>query len=88
MTNDDLHDKDVTAIEQGNLFDTVQLPEGGREKDNTDITTYMLYFSTEEATIFKKMVKQGIKKMYQQEAVQRGNVSDFLMELVKNYNNV
>lgn len=69
--------------EQGNLFDSVQLDAGGNVIDNADITTYILYFSTPEAKEFKKLLKEGIKKMLGKEAMERGNASDFIFELLQ-----
>ena len=53
------------------------------ELDNTEITTTILYFSTEELIEFKKLCKVGIKKEFGQEYQQKGNLSDFLLTLLK-----
>ena len=56
--------------------------------DNTEITTTLLYFSKEELAEFKKLCKIGIKQMFGQEAIVKGNLSDFLLtDLRKKYDN-
>jgi len=66
------------------LFDEDYFPEGGKEIDETQITTTLLYFSDEELTEFKKLCKVGIKKMFGAEYQQKGNLSDFLLTLLRN----
>lgn len=58
--------------------------EGNQEIDDTQITTTLLYFSDEELAEFKKLCKAGIKKMFGQEYQQKGNLSDFLLTLLRN----
>ena len=53
--------------------------------DDTQITTTILYFSEEELKEFKNCAKAGIKHMFGQEFQQKGNLSDFLRKLVKDY---
>jgi hypothetical protein len=56
------------------------------ELDNTEITTTILYFSNEELAEFKKLCKVGIKKEFDQEYQQKGNLPDFLLTVLrKNY---
>lgn len=58
-------------------------------QDNTEITTTLLYFSKEELKDFKKLCKAGIKKEFGQEFQQKGNLSDFLLILLRrHYENV
>ena len=57
--------------------------------DNTVITTTILYFSKEELTQFKKLCKEGIKKEFGEEYQQKGNLSDFLLKILKEkYGNI
>lgn len=55
------------------------------EKDETQITTTMLYFSDPELKEFKKLCKAGIKKEFTN-AIADGNISDLLLKVLrKNY---
>ncbi len=57
--------------------------------DNTEITTTILYFSTDELKEFKKLCKAGIKKEFNEHYKQKGNLSDFLLLILKkNYGNL
>ncbi len=51
-------------------------------KDDTEITTTLLYFSTKELVIFKKLCKIGIKKEFGVDYQQKGNLSDFLLKIL------
>jgi len=51
--------------------------------DNTEITTTLLYFSTEELKEFKALCKKGIKKEFGTEYQQKGNLSDLLLTILK-----
>jgi hypothetical protein len=50
--------------------------------DETEITTTLLYFSTEELKQFKKLCKLGIKKEFSEAYQQKGNLSDFLLKIL------
>lgn len=65
------------------LFDEDEFDAGNKEIDNLQITTTLLYFSEEEHNQFKKLCKIGIKKMFGNEYQQKGNLSDFLLTLLK-----
>jgi len=52
------------------------------EIDNTEITTTILYFSKEELNEFKKLCKIGIKKEFNEDFQQKGNLSDFLLKIL------
>ena len=54
--------------------------------DNTEITTTILYFSKEELKEFKNLSKLGIKKHYADQAQQKGNLSDYLLLILKKDN--
>lgn len=51
--------------------------------DNTEITTTILYFSTEELKEFKALCKKGIKKEFGAKYQQKGNLSDLLLNILK-----
>lgn len=51
--------------------------------DNTEITTTILYFSKEELKEFKYLCKVGIKKQYGIAAQEKGNISDYLLSILK-----
>lgn len=53
--------------------------------DNTEITTTILYFSSEELKEFKTLCKQGIKHEYGEDFQQKGNLPDFLLTLLRRY---
>jgi len=58
-------------------------------QDNTEITTTLLYFSKDELREFKKLCKAGIKVEFGQEFQQKGNLSDFLLILLRrHYENI
>jgi hypothetical protein len=65
-----------------NLFNE-DFGTGNTEKDDTKITTTILYMSTEELKEFRKLAKVGIKEMFGEEFKQRGNLSDFLINTLK-----
>lgn len=51
--------------------------------DNTEITTTILYFSTDELREFKRLCKVGIRKEFNEGFMQKGNLSDFLLLILK-----
>lgn len=51
--------------------------------ENVEITTTILYFSRTELKEFKKKAKKGIERMYGQEYQQKGNLSDYLLTLIR-----
>jgi len=51
--------------------------------DNTHITSTILYFSEAELKQFKKLCKIGIRKEYKEKAISEGNLSDFLLKILK-----
>lgn len=56
------------------------------ERDDTEITTTILYFSKEELAEFKKLCKAGIKLKFQPDYQSKGNLSDLLLiTLRENY---
>lgn len=58
-------------------------------EDQTEITTTLLYFSKEELSEFKRLCKIGIKKEFGADFQQKGNLSDFLLKILKErYENI
>lgn len=56
--------------------------------DNTEITTTILYFSTDELREFKSLCRTGIKKEFAEDFQQKGNLSNFLLLILnKHYGN-
>ena len=55
-------------------------------EDHTEITTTILYFSKQELKQFKHLCKVGIKKYYSDAAQDKGNISDYLLLILKKQN--
>jgi len=53
--------------------------------DETEITTTILYFSTDELKQFKRLCKIGIKQEYNRKKKKKGNLSDFLLLILKRH---
>lgn len=62
-----------------------EYPEDNSAVDDTQITTTLLYFSETELKEFKRLAKQGMKKMFGTEYQFKGNLSDLLLNLLKQY---
>jgi hypothetical protein len=57
--------------------------------DETEITTTILYFSPQELKEFKRLCKVGIKIEFGEAYQQKGNLSDFLLKILKQqYENI
>lgn len=56
---------------------------GGTEKEEVEITTTMLYLSKPELKEFKQLAKAGIKKEFGEEFQQKGNLTDFLLTVLR-----
>ena len=57
--------------------------------DNTEITTTLLYFSSNELRQFKKLCKAGMKVEFKEDFQQKGNLRDFLLKILnKNYGDI
>lgn len=65
------------------MFDVILEPDNS-PIDNTNITTFQLFYSTEEQRIFKELCKKGMMKMYPA-VFQEKNVSDFILQVLKEY---
>jgi hypothetical protein len=55
-------------------------------QDDTQITTTLLYFSDTELKEFKAGCKQAMRKMFGHQVMEKGNMSDLLLQLIKKYN--
>lgn len=51
--------------------------------DNTEITTTLLYFSTEELKEFKALCKKAIKQEFGSQYQLKGNLSDLLLIILR-----
>lgn len=67
------------------MFD-LHLEPDNSPVDNTNTTTVQLFYSTEEHKEFKELCKYGMMKMYPLTFAE-ANVSDFLLELLRNIKN-
>lgn len=57
-------------------------------QDNTEITTTMLYFSTDELKEFKRLCKLAMKKEYGDQVFDKANLSDLLLLMLRKYENL
>lgn len=58
---------------------------GSKEVEQIEITTTILYFSKDELKEFKKLCKNGMRKVYGSEYQTKGNLSDFLLTELRKY---
>ena len=65
------------------MFDIPLVPDNS-PVDNTNITTYQLFYSTEQLREFKELSKRGMMRMYPQDFANR-NASDFILDLLRLY---
>jgi len=56
--------------------------------DNTEITTTMLYFSTDELKQFKRLCKLAMKQEYGDKVFEKGNLSNLLLLILSRYENI
>jgi len=56
--------------------------------DNTEITTTMLYFSTDELKEFKRLCKLAMKQEYGEQVFEKGNLSNLLLLILSRYENI
>jgi hypothetical protein len=54
--------------------------------EDVEITTTLLYFSKQELKQFKHLCKIGMKKVYGEAAQTKGNLSDYLLLILKQAN--
>jgi hypothetical protein len=53
---------------------------------DVEITTTILYMSKTELKEFKHLAKEGIKKLWGQEFQQKGNLTDYILHLMRKDN--
>lgn len=71
---------------------TIELDHYGVDNspvDNTEIVSQnLLYYSKQEADEFKALCKTGIVDLFGKDAIAKGNISDFILKLLrKHYGN-
>lgn len=71
-------------MNQQSLLDNI-FQDSNSEKDNTQIVQVLLYYSEEEAKEFKRICKEGIKREFPKEYFEKGNVSDFIIKILRKY---
>lgn len=69
----------------GTLFDE-EFPVDNSPIEDVRITTTLLYYSEQELKEFKKLCKAGMKKEYGDKATTDGNISDYLLTLLRKEN--
>lgn len=62
-----------------------ELPKDDSPIERLNITYMQLYYKDDEMREFKDMCKRGMMRMWPQN-FQEQNISDFIFELVKQYN--
>jgi hypothetical protein len=67
------------------LFDN-DIPKNNDPVQNVDITTTILYMSTDELREFKKLAKEGIKRLWGSQFQQKGNLTDYILHLMRKDN--
>lgn len=60
-----------------------EFPEDNSPKEDVRITTTLLYYSEQELKEFKKLCKLAMKQKYGDKAVTEGNISDLLLNDLK-----
>lgn len=64
----------------------LDIPVNNAPKEDIEITTTILYMSKEELKEFKKLAKEGIKRLYGAEFQQKGNLTDYILHLIRKDN--
>jgi hypothetical protein len=60
--------------------------QGSKVEDKTEIVTTLLYFAEPELKEFKKLCKVGMKIEFPETYLDKGNITDLLLHLLrKNY---
>lgn len=65
------------------MFEIPLVPDNS-PVDNTNISTFQLFYSTEQLREFKELCKTGMIKYYPQDYDKR-NASDFILDLLRLY---
>lgn len=63
------------------MFDTPLVPDNS-PLDDTNISTFQLFYDTGQLREFKELCKSGMIKMYPQDFDKR-NASDFILDLLR-----
>jgi hypothetical protein len=66
------------------LFE-LQYEENNDPIEDVNITTTILYYSEEELKEFKALAKVGIRAEFKQDFSQKGNLSDFLLLILRRH---
>lgn len=64
----------------------LEIPKNTEPIQDINITTTILYMSEAELKEFKKLAKEGIKKLFGQEFQQKGNLTDYILNLMRKDN--
>lgn len=67
------------------LFDD-DIPKNESPLQDVNITTMLLYMSEEENKEFKALCKEGIKKLFPDDYREKGNLTDYLLHLIRKDN--
>lgn len=71
------------------LFDDIMEPQYGEDKnplDGTRVTQIILYFSAEDAAEVKRLAKEVMKAEMPNDYIEKGNISDLYLILLRKYN--
>lgn len=69
-----------------NILFPIDIPKNTQPIQDVDITTTILYMSTDELKEFKKLAKEGIKRLWQEDFQQKGNLTDYILYLMREDN--
>jgi hypothetical protein len=72
-------------MEQQGFFNEELYDQKEQIDDRTEITQVLLYYESEEAKEFKRLCKIGIQKEFPGTFIEKGNISDFLLKVLKKY---
>lgn len=70
-----------------NTLFPLEIPKDNSPVQDIDITTTILYMSTHELKEFKKLAKEGIKRLWGKDFQQKGNLTDYILHLMRQDNN-
>jgi hypothetical protein len=68
------------------MFEAPLVPDNS-PIDNTNISTFQLFYSAEQLREFKDLAKKGLMQMYPTDFAER-NASDFILDLLRLYNDL
>lgn len=64
----------------------LDIPKNTEPIEDVDITTFILYLSTKQLKEFRRLGKEGIKRLWGQEFQAKGNVTDYILFLMRKDN--